>query len=190
MRTADLSATKGFGGWGTDGNAAHSSWPSRLLSVGEDRPDQRGHGWRERLATSPEGEATFGWGFDLLKQVADDAVPRSLLHCDLTNRNVLVKGEQITGVFDWGCSIYGDPLYDLARFEFWSPWHPQLDMDYLRSAIEQRWVERGYIPENKAFRLMACYLHIGLEHLAYHAHLGNWTTLLAIARRMRALVTE
>jgi hygromycin-B 4-O-kinase len=189
MRTADLSATEGFGGWGADRNAVHSSWSSRLLSVGEDRPDQRGHGWRKRLATSPEGEATFSWGFDLLKQVADDAVPRSLLHCDLTNRNVLVKREQITGVFDWGCSIYGDHLYDLARFEFWSPWHPQLDMEYLRSAIEQRWVERGYTPENKASRLMACYLHIGLEHLAYHAYLGNWTTLLAIAKRVRALVT-
>jgi hygromycin-B 4-O-kinase len=190
MRTADLSATEGFGGWGADRNAAHSSWSNRLLSVGEDRPDQRGHGWRERLATSPQGEATFGWGLDLLKKVADDAVPRSLLHCDLTNRNVLVKGEQISGVFDWGCSVYGDHLYDLARFEFWAPWHPQLDMEYLRSAIEQRWVERGYIPENKDSRFMACYLHIGLEHLAYHAHLGNWTTLLAIAKRMRALVTE
>ena len=169
MRTADLSATEGFGGWGADGVAAYSSWSSRLLSVGEDKPDQRGYGWRERLATSSEGEATFGWGFDLLKQVADDAVPRSLLHCDLTNRNVLVKGEQITGVFDWGCSIYGDHLYDLALFEFWSPWYPQLDMEYLRSALEQRWGERGYIPENKTSRLMACYLHIGLEHLAYHA---------------------
>ena len=190
MRTADLSTTEGFGGWETDGHAAHSSWSSRLLSVAEDRPDQRGHGWREALATSPQGEAAFEWGLDLLRKVADDAVPRSLLHCDLTNRNVLAKGERITGVFDWGCSIYGDHLYDLARFDFWSPWHPQLDMEYLRAATEQRWAERGYIPGNKDSRLMACYLHIGLEHLAYHAQLGNWTTLLAIAKRMRVLVTE
>jgi hygromycin-B 4-O-kinase len=190
MRTVDLSATEGFGGWGIEGHAAHSSWSSRLLSVGEDRPGQRGHGWRERLATSPQGEATFSWGLDLLKKVADDAVPRSLLHCDLTNRNVLVKGKRITGVLDWGCSIYGDHLYDLARFEFWSPWHPKLDMAYLRSAIEQRWIEQGYTLENEDARLKACYLHIGLEHLAYHAHLGNWRTLLAIAKRMRALVTE
>jgi hygromycin-B 4-O-kinase len=93
-------------------------------------------------------------------------------------------------VFDWGCSVYGDHLYDLARFEFWSPWHPQLDMEALRTAIEQRWAERGYRPENKESRLKACYLHIGLEHLAYHAQLGNWTTLLGIAKRMRALVPE
>lgn len=190
MRTADLSGTEGFGGWGEDENAGHSSWSDRLLSVGDDTPDQRGHGWRERLAESPQGEATFAWGFDLLKKIADDGGPRSLLHCDLDNRNVLVKGNQIAGVFDWGCSIYGDHLYDLARFEFWAPWHPQLDMAYLRLMVEQRWAEKGYEPENKESRLLACHLHIGLEHLAYHAHLGNWTTLLAIAKRMQVLVTE
>ena len=190
MRTADLSATVGFGGWVADGNAAHSSWSSRLLSVGEDMPDQRGHGWRERLAELPQGEATFEWGLDLLKKVVDDAVPRGLLHCDLTNRNVMVNRGQITGVLDWGCSVYGDHLYDLARFEFWAPWHPQLNMEYLRSTIEQRWVEKGYKPENKKSRLMASYLHTGLEHLAYHAHLGQWTTLLAIAERMRVFATE
>jgi hygromycin-B 4-O-kinase len=126
----------------------------------------------------------------LLKKFADDGVPRSLLHCDLTNRNVLVNGNQITGVLDWGCSIYGDHLYDLARFDFWAPWHLQLDMERLRSVIEQRWAAVGYRPENKKSRLMACYLHIGLEHIAYHAHLGNWSTLLAIAERMRALIAE
>jgi hygromycin-B 4-O-kinase len=190
MRMADVSATEGFGGWDADGHAAHRSWRSRLLEVADDRPDQRGHGWQETLATSAEGQATFDWGLDLLKQVADDAVPRSLLHCDLTNRNVFVKGSRITGVFDWGCSVYGDHLYDLARFDFWAPWHPQLDVEALRTAVEQRWMEQGYSPDNTVSRLKACYLHIGLEHLAYHAQLGNWTTLLEIAKRMRALIPE
>ncbi len=190
MRTADLSATEGFGDWGADGNAGSTGWSNRLLSVSEDTPDQRGHGWRERLAESPRGAATFEWGFDLLKQVADDVVPRYLLHCDLTNRNVLVSANQITGVLDWGCSVYGDHLYDLALFEFWAPWHLQLDVEPLRSAIEQQWAEKGYRPENERSRIIACYLHIGLEHIAYNAHLGDWTTLLAVAKRMRALVTQ
>jgi hygromycin-B 4-O-kinase len=190
MRTADLSASAGFGGWGADGHAAYPDWRSRLLAVAEDRPNQRGYGWRAALATSAEGQATFDWGLDLLQQAADDTVPRSLLHGDLTNRNVFVKGDRITGVFDWGCSVYGDHLYDLALFEFWSPWQPQLDVVALRTALEQQWVERGYTPENRASRLKACYLHIGLEHLAYNAQLGNCTTLLEIAQRMRALVPE
>jgi hygromycin-B 4-O-kinase len=190
MRMADLSATQGYGGWDADGQAPHDSWRSRLLDVAEDRPDQRGYGWRGRLMTSAEGQATFDWGLDLLQQIADDAVPRSLLHCDLTNRNVFVDGDRITGVFDWGCSIYGDHLYDLALFKFWSPWQPELDIEALRTALERRWAERGYSPQNTVSRLQACYLHIGLEHLAYHAHLGNWETLLGIAQRMRDLVPE
>lgn len=190
LRTADLSATVGFGGWDAAEEAPHKSWRSRLLAVAEDQPDQRGHGWQEALAKSTVGQATFNWGVSALKQVAHHAVPRSLLHCDLTNRNVLVQGSEITGVLDWGCSIYGDHLYDLARFEFWSPWHPQLDMGALRGALQRRWAEQGYKPENQTDRLKACYLHIGLEHLAYHAQLGNWTTLLGIAQRMRVLVPE
>ena len=189
LRTTDLSSTSGYGGWGTDGSASHSSWASRLLSVGDDTPNQRGYGWRERLAASPQGEATFVWGFDLLKNVVVDAVPRCLLHCDLTNRNVLVNGDKISGILDWGCSVYGDHLYDLARFEFWAPWFPKLNMQYLRSEIERRWFEVGYAPENEEARLMACYLHIGLEHLAYYAHLGDWTALSATVKRIRTLVS-
>ena len=190
MRAVDLSASAGFGGWGADGHAAQPDWRSRLLEVAQDRPDQRGYGWRAALATSAEGQATFDWGLDLLQQTADGAVSRSLLHCDLTNRNVFVEGERITGVFDWGCSVYGDHLYDLALFEFWSPWQPQLDVAALRTALERQWEEVGYRPENKASRLKACYLHIGLEHLAYHAQLGNWATLLGITQRMRTLIPE
>jgi len=189
MRTIDLSSCSGFGGWGTDGNAAHHSWSSRLLSARDDTPDQRGHGWRKRLSASPQGEAAFVWGFDLLQDVVDDAVPRCLLHCDLINRNVLVIKNKITGVFDWGCSVYGDHLYDLAWFEFWAPWFPKLNMQTLRSELERRWAEIGYAPENKEMRLVACYLHIGLEHLAYNAYLGDKSGLSATAERMRTIVT-
>ena len=188
MRTTDLSATTGFGGWGADGRAPRATWSSHLLAVGDDPPDHRTYGWRERLATVPEGEAAFTWGFELLKQVVTDSIPRCLVHCDLINRNVLVNADRITAVFDWGCSLYGDHLYDLAWFEFWAPWHPQLDMHYLKSEVERRWREVGYAPENKESRLMACYLHIGLDHLGYNAHLGDWETLSATAERMRTLV--
>jgi len=189
MRTTDLSSTSGFGGWGTERKAAHVSWSSRLLAVGDDTPDQRDHGWRKRLAASPQGDGAFAWGYDLLKSVVGDPVSRCLVHSDLVNRNVLVDEDRITGVFDWGCSVYGDHLHDLAWFEFWAPWFPKLDIPYLRSELERRWRELGYVPENKEARLRACYLHIGLEHLAYNAYLGDWPALAATTERMQTLVT-
>jgi hygromycin-B 4-O-kinase len=190
MRTADISATNGFGGWGSDGNAPKASWSEHLLAVNQDTPDRRTYGWGKRLATfSPQGEAAFAWGYDLLREVAADCVPRCLLHCDLINRNVLVKNEKIEGVFDWGCSLYGDHLYELAWFEFWAPWSPQLDVPFLRAALEKRWQAADYAIAEKEARLMACYLHVGLDHLAYNAYLGDWETLLATANRMKDLAT-
>ena len=65
MRLADVSATSGFGGWGIEGKAPHASWSGHLLTVGDDTPKHRTHGWRERLAASPQGYTDFKWGFRL-----------------------------------------------------------------------------------------------------------------------------
>jgi hygromycin-B 4-O-kinase len=188
LRLADVSGTRGYGGWGGDGTAPSDSWSGHLLAVGKDTPDRRTYGWRKRLAESADGGEAFEWGYALLQRIVDDSIPRHLYHADLMNRNVLVQDHQISGVFDWGCSCYGDHLYDLAWFEFWAPWYPEKDIAYLRSELEQRWREVGYEPKNKIVRLQACYLHIGLDHLAYNAWLGDWATLSATAEQMRALV--
>jgi hygromycin-B 4-O-kinase len=189
MRLADVSATVGFGGWRDAGDASHARWSGHLLTVGDDTPDRRTHGWRARLAALPKADTVFTWGFDRLKQVANNTVPRCLIHGDLINRNVLVSETSITGVFDWGCACYGDHLYDLAWFEFWAPWFPSLNIDLLRSELERRWRAVGYVPHRRDERLMACYLHIGLDHLAYNAYLGDISALAATAERMQTLVS-
>jgi hygromycin-B 4-O-kinase len=189
LRTADIAATPGFGGWDEQGRASSPSWSHHLLAVANDTPDLRIHGWRRKLeAGSSAGSDAFAWGYAQLQRVVSDAIPRSLLHCDLMNRNVLVDDGGISAVFDWGCARYGDHLYDLAWFEFWAPWHPNLDVALLRTALHQRWYAVGYTPIAMPERLAACYLHIGLDHLAYNAHLGDWETLAATAARMKTLV--
>ncbi len=190
MRLTDLSATTGVGGWDMEGKAADTSWASHLLAVAEENPTLRTYGWRARLRASPEANATFSWGLGLLKQVVSDSVPRSLIHGDLINRNVLVNAARITGVFDWGCSRFGDHLYDLAWFEFWAPWFPKLDIPSLRLAIEKRWQEVGYVPQDKDSRLLSCYLHIGLDHLGYNAYLGDASALASTVERMRTLLAN
>jgi hygromycin-B 4-O-kinase len=190
LRLADVSHTSGFGGWDAKGNGLRTTWADHLLAVSDDMPERRTYGWREKLATLAEGEKAFVWGYDLLKQLAHVPIPRCLVHSDLMNRNVLVKKGKISGVFDWGCALYGDHLYDLAWFEFWAPWHPELDVGYLRGELKQRWFEVGYTPNDLGSRLLACYLHIGLDHLAYNAYLGDWDTLMATAKQMRGLVEK
>lgn len=191
LRMADIAATSGFGNWDEHGRAPSSSWSQHLLKVAEDTPDLRIHGWRRKLeANSPEGSAAFAWGLTRLQCIVSDTIPRSLLHCDLMNCNVLVDAGRIAAVFDWGCSRYGDHLYDLAWFEFWAPWHPNLDVALLRAELARRWRQSGYTPDALSERLAACYLHIGLDHLAYNAHRGDWEMLATVAARMRMLVED
>lgn len=188
LRLTNLSSTRGFGGWGSNGLAPYDSWSEYLLSAAEDSPDKRGYGWRERLAGHGVGETMFAWGFNALKSLDSVNPPRSLVHADLINRNILVKGDILSAVFDWGCSIYGDHLYDLAWFEFWSPWYPEMDVECLKAELQRRWRDIGYTPVNKESRLMACHLHIGLDHLAYNAFTGNWSALSLTAERMKSLI--
>lgn len=191
IRLADISATNGFGEWDEFGKASAASWSEHLVRVARDELGMRTHGWRARLDSSePEFAKTLDHGKSLLKTVAFIPVPRNLLHCDLINRNVLVNAGKVSAVFDWGCSRYGDHLYDLAWFEFWASWFPDLDINYLRQKLEEQWREIGYVPNDLQTRLMACYLHIGLDHIAYNAHLGNWTELNNVVERIQILVKE
>ncbi len=124
-RRIDLSAYAGYGGWGADGTAPHPSWQAALLDVANDRPTDRTHGWRERLAASPTGSGPFEEAFKQLQTLIDHAPEeRHLIHSDLLHYNVLVSGDRVSAVLDWGCSMYGDFLYDVAWLSFWSPWFP------------------------------------------------------------------
>jgi len=176
----------GWGVWGPTGDAPFASWRGFLLAVGDDPQDRRTHGWRAKLAARPAAAASFASFFERLETVAHDDVPRSLVHGDLVNRNVHVEAGRILGIFDWGCSMYGDSLYDLAWFEFWAPWHPNLDVGHLRSAVEASWEQHGYLPEHHEQRRLACLLHIGLDHLAYNAHLDDWDVFDQVRDRLDA----
>lgn len=163
LAAIDVPTGTGWGEWGGDGTAPHQTWRAHLLSVAEDPPARRTHGWRRRLASLPDQEVAFSTALGQLEELSQDLPEvRGVVHADLLNRNVLVDGARITAVFDWGCSMYGDPLYDLAWFQFWSPWHPALDVSGLTPSGPD--VDR---------RLCCCLLHIGLAHIAYNAYLGD-----------------
>jgi len=177
-RLADLSGTTGYGGWGADGSAPFPSWRAALLDVANDRQGDRIHGWRDRLADSAVGSGPFDEAYghlqELLVHVPED---RHLIHSDLLHFNVLVEGDRITGVLDWGCALYGDFLYDLAWFCFWQPWYPAWrDIDF-RAHYLRHCAAIGLDVPRFDERLRACQLHIGLASQAYQAYAGDWTNL-------------
>lgn len=169
------------------GSGAVKRWSDQLLEIERDDLDPRGAGWRAKLAHSDCGSEAFRAGVARLKSLDVGDVPPTLVHADLINRNVHVENGRITGVFDWGCQRWGDHLFDLCWFEFWAPWHTNLDVDPLRAALERRWSRVGYVPQLRQERSLACLIYIGLEHLIYNATIDRWDNLDDVVDRMTAL---
>lgn len=171
----------------SDGSGRAKRWQDQLLDIERDDLDPRGKGWPAKLATSSNGSEAFALGLDRLRALDVGPVPLTLVHGDLINRNVHIDAGHITGIFDWGCQRWGDHLYDLAWFDFWSPWHPNLDIDGLRTSLQIRWTKAGYTPENERVRSQACLIFIGLEHLIYNATINGWSDLEDVVDRMAKL---
>ena len=184
LRLADVSDTRGYGSWGADGSAPFPSWRAFLVDSHTDSPERRTHGWRARLAGSPTGAGPFDEAFRVLQSLAP-ALPedRHLIHSDLLHFNVLVTGDQITGVLDWGCGLYGDFLYDLAWCCFWAPWFPAWDGIDFEAEAAKHFAQIGLEVPSFGERLRACQLHIGLDGQSYQAFVGRWDDLAQTAAR-------
>ena len=145
-------------------------------------------GWRARLEEAPDIDDIFVSGERALRSLLW-ACPevRHVLHRDLLNRNVLVANDasRLEAVFDWGCSLAGDFLYEVAWFTFWGPWYPALDAIDFRRVIEDHYETIGLEVENFDQRLTCYELQIGLEHIAYAAFTGRDDDLHAVTRRTR-----
>jgi hygromycin-B 4-O-kinase len=100
---------------------------------------------------------------------------RRLIHADLLNRNVLTSSGSITAVLDWGSSIYGDSLYDVAWFTFYEPWFPQFqDFHVSERLLEDFQADQHTNTANLEARLMCYQLDIGIGSIAYNAFKKDW----------------
>lgn len=187
-REVDLSAEHGFGPWDANGRAPHATWREALLDVATDLPSKRTFGWHQRLRASATGWGPFEAAFDWL-QSAISVCPeeRHLVHSDLLNYNVLVEGERISAVLDWGSALYGDFVFDVAWLALWQPWYPAWNGIDIAGEAARHYAAIGLDVPGFEERLRCYEVVIGLEHLAYNAFKGRWAVLEAVAERTLAL---
>lgn len=189
MRTIEVESTAGC--QLTDDGSEPVTWREWILSGITDEPGGRVSGWKRRLSGSAELEALFAEGrAALVSLFASLPEQRSLIHGDLINRNVLVEpdGSVIVAIFDWGCGVYGDYLFDVAWLDFWSPWFPALEAVDFLSALQSHYRSISHHAHDFAARLKAYELHIGLSHLAYNAFTGRDDEQTALSVRMRQVL--
>lgn len=191
MRVVDVSSTTGYGLWGADGHGRHPTWKAALLAIAEDLPGARTHGWHAALGALPERMRALEAGVKVLESaVVSCPEARHLVHSDLLHFNVLADDGRITAVLDWGSSIYGDFLYDIAWLAFWAPWFPAWDgIDFAREAAGHYAANDVDVP-GFSERLRCYQIHIGLDGQAYNAFRGRWDHFDAIAMRTLKVAAE
>jgi hygromycin-B 4-O-kinase len=117
---ASLDGADGYGYWDAEGRGRWRSWGAFLRSVRDDG-DGIFPAWASMFADGRLDQAAWEPIFATLAELSKSEPPtRTLVHGDIGFDNVIVEGQQITGIIDWASAMYGDPLYDLAWLSFWS----------------------------------------------------------------------
>lgn len=172
--------------WSGDDGEPGGSWRGWLLATIQDSGTGRTGGWRSRLREFPDSEAAFVSGERALREMVGVCPEiRHVLHRDLLNRNVLVAddGSSLSAVFDWGCSVAGDFVYEVAWFTFWSFWHPGLAAIDFRGAVLDHYDMIGLDVPDFDERLRCYEMQIALEHIAYAVFSHRDDYLTGITRR-------
>jgi hygromycin-B 4-O-kinase len=97
---------------------------------------------------------------------------------------------EVTAVYDWGCSVFGDYLYDLAWFTFWAPWMIGFSQLDLAKRVRSHHREIGVDVTNFDERLRCYELHIGVEHLAYQTVMNDPAERIKVAARLDAILSS
>jgi hygromycin-B 4-O-kinase len=191
MRAVDLSDSTGFGPWAVGYDGELPTWRAYLERLPSDPYSSEPHQWRANLARRPAQLRELDDVHAVLLTLVDPCPEvRHLIHSDLLYGNVLLDEERgrVSAVFDWGCALAGDFLYDLAWLTFWAPWHEGLGAIDLRAEALAHYASIGLDVPDFAARLGCYELHIGLGGLAYQAFIEDWDGFDATARRVRELV--
>lgn len=164
----------------------HLTWQEWLSTSVEDDGNPRVGGWRSEVAKDTDVEALYVRGVRALNdRLVDCPNDLHLVHRDLLNKNVLVSfdAQRLEAVFDWGCSVYGDFLYDVAWITFWAPWFPALDALDFRTVFQSHAKKIGLGVPNFEDRLFCYEVQIGLNHLAYNTVMNDPVERARVAKR-------
>jgi hygromycin-B 4-O-kinase len=124
IHQVDVSGTEGYGTFDDQGKGMAASWRSSLLQIDKEEDERDYFGKWHHLFDDTFLER------DLLRDLyqrmesllAYCPEERYLLHGNYSLRNMLGQDGKITAVLDWIDAKYGDFLYDVATFSFWTEW--------------------------------------------------------------------
>ncbi len=190
LRAVDGSGTRGYGGFGADGNAGLTSWQEFLTTTHDDSPGSRLSGWKANLAGNKEAAELHRQGWErLLALIPLCPEERHLVHNDLLHFNLIMQGDQVAAVIDWGCGLWGDFLYDLAMFITWQFYYPAMAGIDFEAEARRFFTEKNVALPHFAERLQCYQLHLLLDSLGYNAWKEDGENLGITIKRMQQALT-
>ena len=190
LREVDASQTRGYGGFGADGNGSAASWQEYLTQVHSDSPGSRLGGWRENLSKNKEAEAVYQQGTERLRELIPLCPEeRHLVHNDLLHFNLIMQEQRVAAVIDWGNAMWGDFLYDLAMFTTWQFYYPNMAGIDFANAARQVYEAYGAPLSNFDERLGCYQLHLLLDSVTYNAWKEDRTNFDLTIQRLKEFLT-
>jgi hygromycin-B 4-O-kinase len=160
---------EGFGIWLTPNYDAPSRTWADYLTGSANRDESRLVDWRAKLAAHPNASVAFERGCrEMERRAAEVPNTRGIVHADLLLNHLVAEDDTIVTVFDWGNSLAGDPLYDIAWILYCIPWYPAINRDHVLALTRAHFDEPGL-----ERRLAAYELHIAIDSLQYLAYTGE-----------------
>lgn len=158
-----------------------TTWHEWLLESAVDPTDPRLGNWRDAMLSHSGVVDRYDAAVaELQRTVGECPDLRQVVHTDLSG-NTLVADDTVTGIFDWGNAVIGDPAYDVAHLTPWAPWHPGCPERELRAAASK------VLGDRADERVRTYELHVALEALRFNAAMGRPRTIDAVLDRMSDL---
>ncbi|MGB8861159.1 MAG: phosphotransferase [Ilumatobacteraceae bacterium] len=128
IRAIELPGT-GYGMWDApDCDAFRPTWREYLVQSVTGLSEDRLTDWHRHLDSWPGATAALERGAAALAAMVHVCPEqRHVIHNDLLLNTLVAPDGRITAVFDWGNSLAGDPLYDIALLLNDAADHPGLD---------------------------------------------------------------
>lgn len=182
LRHIDISARCGYGPVASDGVGLYPSWQDYLEGLFSDQETGFWEGWRDLFSTSFLELDLFQVAHERMARLIPLCpAERAVVHGDFHVGNILSDGQAVTGLVDWGNLKYGDPLYDLAVFHFWTP---AVDLPAAYAAGVST-------PQPHRRERLLCYtLCVALDALRFYAKAGREDAYMHIRQRVLAVIGE
>lgn len=175
----------GYGVIDINGKTTYKSWSDWVLknNTPVTRNDGSFYSWEDIKNIAFVDKAIINKLFEEIKKMLPHiSNNRYLIHGDFATGNVIIDGDEVTGVIDWNESGYGDFLYDVAWLDFW------IKKTDFAKAYKIHSQNLGINIPDYEKRIKCHQLFIGLTALGIYAAIDLEKTYLSTLDRIKSII--